>query len=75
MATQRPKGSEARRNLAKVQAVLAGKADKDVEFYSISGRSLRKMPIPDLQRLETQLIHQVLNEDRQRNPFGQVKFR
>ena len=75
MATQTPKGSENRRILAKIEAVISGKVDKDVQMYQINGRMLTKMSIPELLQLQAVYTQKVLNEDRQRNPFGQVKFR
>ena len=75
MATQRPKGSENRRILAKIENVISGKVDKDVQQYMINGRMLTKMSIPELLELQAVYTQRVLNEDRSRNPFGQVKFR
>ena len=75
MATQRPKGSESRRILAKIEAVLSGKVDKDVQQYAINGRMLTKIPIPELLKLKAVYTQKMLNEDRSRNPFGGVTFR
>ena len=75
MATQTLKGSENRRILAKLEAMVSGKADKDVQMYRINGRELGKTPIPEVLKLIAVYTQRVLNEDRARNPFGQVKFR
>lgn len=40
--------SDARIVLAKIDSLIAGRADSDVASYSIAGRSLAKMSIPDL---------------------------
>ena len=75
MAKQIPKGSENRRVLAKIEKVISGKADKDVQQYMINGRMLTKMSVEELLRLQAVYTQRVLNEDRLRNPFGQVVFR
>ncbi|MFY4767468.1 hypothetical protein ACOTV5_02420 [Aliarcobacter butzleri] len=40
-------------NLEKIEAVLAGIADNNVEQYTINGRELKKYSIPDLIKLST----------------------
>ena len=70
-----PAGTENRRTLKKIQDVISGKMDKDVQSYVIGTRQLFKMSIPELQRLESEYTAKVLNESG-RNPFGGgVKFR
>lgn len=43
--------SEARRILDAINARLEGRATKDVDSYTIEGRSLARTPLPDLLRL------------------------
>ena len=68
-----PAGTENRRTLKKIQDILSGKMDKDYQSYSIQGRQLFRMSIPELQRLENEYIQKCLNETR-RSPFSQVTF-
>lgn len=67
-------GTENRRVLKKIQDVLSGKVDKDVQSYTIQGRQLVKMSIAELQRLEAEYTQKCLNETRS-SPFGQIIFR
>ena len=69
------KGTENRRVLAKIQDVLSGKMDKDVQYYQIGGRQLSKMSIIQLQRLESEYTAKVLNEQRQGTLGAGIKFR
>ena len=59
--------------LNKIQDILSGKMDKDVQSYTIAGRQLYKMSIPELLQLESVYTQKVLNE-RRRNPFPQITF-
>ena len=74
MATQKIPATENRRTLKKIQDVMSGKVDKDVQSYTINGRQLVKMSISELQRLEAEYTQKCLNETRRR-PFAQVTFR
>ena len=74
MANQKIAGTENRRTLKKIQDVLSGKVDKDVQSYTINGRQLVKMSITELQRLEAEYTQKCLNETR-RSPFGQITVR
>ena len=74
MANQKIPATENRRTLKKIQDVMSGKVDKDVQSYTINGRQLVKMSISELQRLEAEYTQKCLNETR-RSPFGQVTFR
>ena len=74
MATQKIPATENRRTLKKIQDVMSGKVDKDVQSYTINGRQLVKMSISELQRLEAEYTQKCLNETR-RSPFGQVTVR
>ena len=74
MANQKIAGTENRRTLKKIQDVLSGKVDKDVQSYTINGRQMNLMSIPELQRLEAEYTQKCLNETG-KNPFAQITFR
>lgn len=57
--------SQSERDLAAVNAVIAGRLTSDIESYTIAGRSVTKMPIGDLMALRTRLEWAVWRE---RNP-------
>lgn len=61
------------RLLAAVEAVLEGKAAKDVASYSIEGRSLTKIPIPELLELRNRLRREVAAEARRQAGGGKLK--
>lgn len=48
--------------------------NKDVQSYEIDGRSLMKIPIPELQRLRAEYTQRCIVEAGG-NVFGQVTFR
>ena len=69
----RPKGTQNRRILAQINDLLEGKTVKDVQSYEINGRSLNRMPVADLLRLQAEYTRRCLAETGA-NPFGQVTF-
>mgnify|MGYP003649210617 FL=1 len=54
----------------KIEAILEGRADADVSSYSINGRSLTKIPIPELMEFrrsyKTEYLREVRTERRQK---------
>ena len=56
--------SQARIALDAVRAVIAGRATRDQEEYSIQGRSLKRTPIADLILLENKLKADVAAEEK-----------
>ena len=48
--------------LEKVEAMLIGKADKDVQSYTHNGRSLNKFTIAELMTLRDQLKSEIKKE-------------
>lgn len=59
--------------LTKINKVLEGKMDKDVQSFQINGRLLSKMPIQELLQLKEIYTQKCLTENGQ--VFSQVRFR
>ena len=68
-ATTDPR-SHPRIMVEKIEAILEGRADADVSSYSINGRSLTKIPIPELMEFrrsyKTEYLREVRTERRQK---------
>jgi hypothetical protein len=56
--------SNARKQLAAIDAVLEGRITKDVESYSIEGRALTRIPFMELRIMRARLVAEVAAEDR-----------
>lgn len=69
-----PVGTQNRRTLNAINAVLEGKASKDVQSYQINGRQLYKIPIPELLQLQAVYTQRCLAEQG-KSVFSQVRFR
>lgn len=69
-----PKGTHNRRVLAAINALLEGKATKDVQSYEIKGRQLEKMSLEDLLKWKAVYTSLCVNEARG-SAFGQITFR
>ena len=65
-----PAGTQARRILQKIDDLIDGKADKDVESIEVNGRALNKYSYPDLLKLKATYTNLVLSE--QGKQFGTV---
>jgi hypothetical protein len=61
--------TQAEKNLAAIEAVIAGRVTHDIESYAIAGRQVTKIPIGELLKLRNHFAAQVRRE---RNPgrFG-----
>lgn len=59
--------SHAQIMVAKIESLLAGRADKDVASYSIAGRSIAKMSIDDLLRWRDYYRAEMAKEERAAN--------
>lgn len=55
--------SQSRRLLDAINAVLEGRVTKDVESYSIEGRSLTRIPFTELRTFRARLMREVAAED------------
>lgn len=65
--------SHARKVLDSIEALIEGRAAKDVEEYTIEGRSLTKMPLDDLMRLRATYRRMVAAEAG-RSPIAYRRF-
>lgn len=53
--------------LAKIEAVLEGRVDADIENYQIAGRQITKIPIPELKQLRNDYRAEVRAEQSRDN--------
>ncbi len=68
--------SAARKMLAAIDAVLENRITKDVEAYTIEGRSLTRIPFLELRAMRTRLAAEVAAEDRAASgKIGVMKIR
>lgn len=61
------------RLLDAIEAVLEGKVTKDVSSYSIEGRQLVKIPIPELMEIRDKMRRELAAEERRRSGAGRLK--
>lgn len=67
--------SYARRLLEAIEARLEGRATKDVDAYSIEGRSLTRIPFAELRATRARLLREVAAEDRAaRGQAGMITY-
>lgn len=66
--------TQARRLLDAVNAVLERRAGKDVDAYTIEGRSLTKIPFMELRQMRVRLMREVAAEETGR-PGGGLRYR
>ncbi len=71
--------SHARKTLDAIQAVIQNRATQDQKSYSIGGRSLERMPLSDLLKLESAYLTRVANEDAAASggvagPLGRIRY-
>lgn len=59
--------TQAEKNLAAIEAVLAGRITSDIESYQVAGRQVTKIPVAELLKLRNVFAAQVRRE---RNPGG-----
>lgn len=68
--------TQARRLLDAINAVLEGRAAKDVESYSIEGRALTRIPFVELRAFRARLLREVAQEEGRGRPrYSKVRFR
>lgn len=68
--------TQARRFLDAINAVLEGRATKDVEAYTIEGRSLTRVPFMELRVTRARLLREVAAEEgRGGLRYSKVRFR
>ena len=67
-----PTGTQNRRMLAAIDALLEGKSVKDIQSYEINNRGLTKMTVAELTRWKAIYTNLVLGEQGQL--FGSVNF-
>lgn len=58
-----PTKTHAATMLEKIEAVLEGRVDSDVESYQIAGRSITKIPIGELLTLREKYKAEVMSEE------------
>lgn len=67
--------SHARRMVAAIEEVLAGRVPADVESYQINGRALNRIPVKDLHLLRNQYRQEAWREaNGGQNPIRKVSF-